>query len=368
MFDKRLKQLAVQLIHYSVELKKGEHLLINCTIAERPLVKELIRSAYAAGGYPHVQINDEQLRRGIIAGFSPEHAEHMVAYEKTKMDGMDAVISVVTTENPMELAEVSCEKMALWNQAASRWNEKQRAGGIKWCVCIYPTPFYANCAGMSLESFEEYYFHVCCMDYRKFGAAMLQLKDVLDHTEQIHIKAPGTDLVLSIKGIPKQISAGNRNMPDGEVYTAPEKESVNGVITFNVPSVFQGKRFENIRLVFRDGKAIEAYGTPLDALNEILNVDSGARYTGEFAFGLNPALNVPIGLTLFDEKINGSIHFAMGNSLDVTDNGNRSVIHWDLVAMHTPEMGGGSIYADGTLLRKDGKFVLPQLQGLNGKQ
>ncbi len=367
MFDERLKQLADQLVGYSVDLKRGEHLLINCTAAERPLVKELIRSTYEAGGYPHVQISDEQLRREIISRFSTEHAENMVIYEKAKMDGMDALISLVTMENPMEYAKVPHEKMALWNQAASCWNEKQRNGAVKWCVCIYPTAFYANCAGMSLDDFEEYYFHVCCMDYRRLGEAMTRLKEILDRTEHIHIKAPGTDLEFSIKGIPKRISAGDRNIPDGEVYTAPVRESVNGVITFNVPSIFSGKRFENIRLVFRDGKAVEAYGAPIGALNEILNTDSGARYIGEFAFGLNPALTVPIGLTLFDEKINGSFHLAMGNALDVTDNGNRSAIHWDMVSMQTPEMGGGSIYADGTLLRKDGKFVLPQLEELNSR-
>ena len=367
MVDVRLKQLADQLINYSVGLKKGEHVLITSTPAGTPLVKELIRSAYAAGAYPHVGISDPQLSTALMMGLKPEQAAAMIRYDNAKIEEMDATIHVEATLNPYEDAAVPREKREVMRLAGMEQEKiKKRKNISRWSLCIYPTAYYANCAGMSLDDFEDYYFSVCCMNYRRFGEAMERLRAILENADRIHIEAPGTDLTFSIKGINKRVSAGDRNVPDGEVYTAPVRDSVNGKVTFNVPSLFQGKRFENISLVFKDGKAIEAHGSPENVLNDILNTDAGARYAGEFAFGVNPRLNIPIGLTLFDEKINGSFHIAMGNGLDVVDNGNRSAIHWDLVSMHTPEMGGGSIYVDNVLIRKDGKFVLPELEELNG--
>lgn len=367
MFDKRLKQLADQLITYSVSLKAGEHVLITSAPAGAPLVKELVRSAYAVGAYPHVQLSDPEISKEIMLGLQPEQAAAMIRYDHGRVEEMDATISVGATLNPYEDAAVPREKREVMRLAGVEQEKIKKKKEIsRWSVCIYPTAYYANCAGMSLDDFEDYYFSVCCMDYRRFGEAMEKLRALLEKADQVRIEAPGTELAFSIKGINKRVSAGDRNVPDGEVYTAPVRESINGKVAFNVPSLFQGKRFENISLVFRDGKAVEAHGTPEKALNDILDTDPGARYTGEFAFGVNPRLDVPIGLTLFDEKINGSFHIAMGNGLDVVDNGNRSAIHWDLVSMHTPEMGGGSIYVDGILIRKDGRFVLPELEELNG--
>lgn len=367
MIDKRLKELADQMIRDSICLKAGEHVLITSAPAGVPLTKELIRSAYAIGACPHVQISDPEISKEIMMGLQPEQAAVMIRLEYAQIEEIDATISVRAALNPYEDAAVPHEKREIMRLAAvEQEKQKQKKAISRWCVCIYPTVYYAHCAGMPLDDFEEYYFSVCCMNYRRFGEAMEKLRALLEDADQVHIEAPGTDLTFSIKGIGKRVSAGDRNIPDGEVYTAPVRESVNGKVTFNVPTLFQGKRFENISLVFQDGKAVEAHAAAGKALNDILDTDPGARYTGEFAFGVNPRLNVPIGLTLFDEKINGSFHIAMGNGLDVVDNGNRSAIHWDLVSLHTPEMGGGSIYIDGVLIRRDGKFVLPELAELNG--
>lgn len=365
MKDFRLHKLAEQLVHDSLDLQTGENLLIRCTAAEIPLVKELIKSTYAAGAYPHIQMSDEEISRERLAGLTPEMAEVTVGYEKALMDRMDACLSVGTSRNPMESAGIPARQRRIWAKANEARSQKLRAGGIKWCVCIYPTSFYANSAGLSLDAFEDYYFDVCCMDYRRLGAAMDKLKRLLDGADRVRLLSPGTDLSFSIRGVNKRVSAGDRNIPDGEVYTAPVKESVEGVISFNIPSIYDGKRFEGIRLTFQAGKVIEARANLERELEEILDTDEGARYIGEFAFGLNPKLELPLGITLFDEKIRGSIHLALGHALDVTDNGNRSAIHWDLVLLQTVEKGGGSVFVDGRLVRKDGLFVLPELLCLN---
>lgn len=367
MKDLRFTKLAEQLVRYSVSLQPGEHLLIGCSPQDLPLAKELIRAAYRAGGYPHVSLEDAGLRRCLLEGLQEEQAAAIAEYERCRFDRMDAYINLATTQNAMENAAVDPQKLREYARMKNQATQKMRQGRVKWCVCISPNDLYANNAGMCLDDFERYYFDVCCMDYARFGRAMEKLRLRMEQTDRVRILAPGTDLSFSIRGVPKCVSAGERNVPDGEVYTAPVRESVNGTIQFNVPSVFNGTRFEAIQLRFENGKAVSAQANWTSKLNEILDTDAGARYVGEFAFGLNPKLTVPLGLTLFDEKIRGSIHLAMGNALDLTDNGNRSAIHWDMVSLHTPEWGGGSVYFDDVLVRKDGVFVLPELEELNAQ-
>ena len=367
MKDPRLEKLADILINYSVSLQKGEHLLINCTVDEIPLVRELIRKTYDAGGYPHINISNNELKKEFLKNLSQPQAEAMAEWEEIRMNRMDAYISVATSGNPMELSEVPQEKLALYaNVVDKKVNKKRREGRVKWCVTIYPSQVYAYSAFMSLEQFEDYYFKVCCLDYTRLGESMDKLRKILEDADHVFIRSPGTEIAFSIKGVPKMASKGERNLPDGEVYTAPVRESVNGYITFNVPSIYQGTRYENIYLAFKNGKVVQAESNYTKRLNAVLDTDEGARYVGEFAFGLNPYLHTPVGLTLFDEKIHGSIHFALGNALDLTDNTNRSSIHWDLVSIHRPEFGGGEVWIDGILIRKDGKFIPPDLKALNG--
>jgi aminopeptidase len=194
---------------------------------------------------------------------------------------------------------------------------------------------------------------------------MTPLQDLMNRTDKVQIKGPGTDLTFSIKNIPAIKCSGLMNIPDGEVFTAPVKNSINGTLQYNVPAVFQGRTYEHIAFTFKDGKIIKATANETESLNKVLDTDAGSRYVGEFSFGLNPYILTPMKDTLFDEKIAGSFHMTPGRCYDEAPNGNQSAIHWDLVCIQRPEYGGGEIYLDGVLVRKDGRFVLPELAGLN---
>lgn len=366
MRDERLTRLARQVIEYSVALQKGEHVLIHCTGAEEPLVRELIDCALERGAYPHLDISNPRLRARILGAYDENLAEVEAAWMEERMAHMSASISVSTFENPMEYARIAREKLALYSKlVGSRAGKRERAGEVRWCVLIYPTPMYAYGANMSTEEFENYYFKVCCLDYARLGQEMDKLRELMEKTHEVRIVRPDTDLTFSIDSIGKMSSKGDRNVPDGEVYTAPKLHSVNGHIRFNVPSIRDGVRFEDISLRFKEGRVIEASSNETEKLNRMLDTDAGARYTGEFAFGVNPYLKTPIGTTLFDEKINGSIHIALGNALDLTDNGNRSAIHWDMVAILREEYGGGEVYFDGQCVQRNGLFLPEALQALN---
>ena len=223
----------------------------------------------------------------------------------------------------------------------------------------------AQLAKMSTEAFEDFYFQVCNLDYSKMSAAMDSLVELMDQTDKVRLVGPGTDLTFSIKGIKAIKCAGELNIPDGEVYSAPVRDSVNGVVTYNTPSPYQGFTFENVKLTFKDGKIIEATANNTERINKVFDTDEGARYVGEFAIGVNPYILHPMQDILFDEKIDGSFHFTPGQCYDDAYNGNKSNIHWDLVNIQRPEYGGGEIYFDDVLIRKDGRFVIPELEKLN---
>jgi aminopeptidase len=223
----------------------------------------------------------------------------------------------------------------------------------------------AQQAGKSTEAFEAFYFNVCTMDYRRMGQAMKPLKARMVATDRVRIVGPGTDLRFSIKGIPAICCDGKVNIPDGEVFTAPVRTSINGTLQYNARSIYQGVIHDNVRFVFKEGKIVEATSTNTAHLNKVLDTDEGARYVGEFAIGFNPYVTEPMLDILFDEKIAGSFHFTPGNAYDEADNGNKSVVHWDLVCMQTPQHGGGEIWFDDTLIRKDGLFVPDDLRSLN---
>lgn len=204
------------------------------------------------------------------------------------------------------------------------------------------------------------------VDYQKMAEAVKPLEELMVATDKVRILGPGeTDLSLSIKDIPVKPCTGLCNIPDGECYTAPVKDSINGVIHYNARTIYHGVTFDDIRLEFRDGKIVDFSSSNDEALGKILDSDKGSRYVGEFAVGFNPKITSPMCDILFDEKIGGSIHLAVGSSYDEASNGNKSSIHWDMVLIQTPEYGGGEIYFDDKLIRKDGLFVLPELEGLN---
>lgn len=366
MKDERIGKLAHNLINYSCALSAGEKILIEATGVDYEIITALVKEAYAVGALPFVEIFDNKIKREIINGLNKETAELMAKYASVRMAEMDAYIGLRGGLNSFELSDVPGENMQLYSKYYSHpVHHELRVNGTKWVVLRWPTEAMAQLAKMSTEAFEQFYFDVCNLDYQKMDKAMQPLIELIEKTDKVRIIAKDTNLSFSIKGISGMRCSGLRNIPDGEVYTAPVRDSVNGFITYNTPSIENGIEFTNVRLEFKNGKIIKADSNKPVELNKILDTDEGARYIGEFALGVNPYITKPIGDILFDEKICGSIHFTPGSCYDDCNNGNQSAVHWDLVQIQTPEYGGGEIYFDGRLIRKDGRFVIDELAGLN---
>lgn len=366
MTDLRLQKLAKNLVNYSCALKKGEKVLIEAKGIDYMLVNEIIKEVYAVGAFPFVEIYDNRVSRELLLGETEEYAKLKARYDGYRMAEMDAYIGIRGGENCNEFSDVPPANMKTESEFYSHpVHHELRVKKTKWVVLRYPNQGMAQQAGMSTDAFEDFYFNVCNLDYSKMDRAMDALKVRLDKADEVHIIAKDTDITFSIKGIGSKKCSGERNIPDGEIYTAPVKNSVNGVITYNAPSVEQGVKHENVSLTFKDGKIINATGNYPEKLQQIFDIDEGARYIGEFSFGVNPYIVKPMGDILFDEKISGSIHFTPGCCYDDCYNGNISALHWDLVQIQTKEYGGGEIYIDGELIRKDGLFVPDDLKCLN---
>lgn len=364
--DPRIQELAQRLIRYSLNLQKGEKVLIENIGLQPPLVKALVREAFAVGALPLVTVKDQEIMRALIMGTSEEHMELMAKHELSRMQDVDAYIAVRAFENINEYSDIPEEKMGTYSRIFYKQvHFGERIPNKRWVVLRYPNKSMAQAANMSLESFEDFYFSVCNLDYSKMSKAMDALVELMDRTDRVRIVGPKTDLRFSIKGIPTIKCDGKLNIPDGECYTAPIRDSVEGTIYYNAPTNYHSTTFTDIQFTFSQGKIVEATSSNTKVLNEILDTDEGARYIGEFAIGFNPYILNPMQDILFDEKIAGSFHFTPGNAYDIADNGNRSSIHWDLVQIQRPEYGGGEIWFDDVLIRKDGIFVLPELQGLN---
>lgn len=367
MKDHRIEKLANNLLNYSINLKKDEKILIEVLGEDAiPLCKELIKQAETLGAHPFFNIIDYDILREFLINATEEQIKLYGSYDKKRMEDMDAYIAVRANSNSSTLSGIAKEKMELYNKYYTLpVHFEERVKNTKWCILRYPNDSMAQMSNMNTEEFEDFFFKVCTLDYQKMSNAMDSLVELMNKTDKVHISGNGTDLTFSIKGIKAEKYMGTFNIPDGEVATAPVKESVNGFITYNTESRYNGILFNNIKFEFKDGKIIKATSNKEKELNEILDIDNGARYIGEFALGLNPYIEKAIGDTLFDEKIKGSFHFTPGDSLEESDNGNRSSIHWDIVNIQTLEYGGGEIYFDNVLIRKDGKFVLKQLEKLN---
>ncbi len=366
MKDPRIEKLAENLINYSVELKPGEKILIENIGGEIPLTKALINQAYKAGGQPYLTIKNHELLRFLLNECTVEQIKETAAFEIARMKEMNAYIGIRSGENVSELGAVPSEKMKIYAEHYQKpLHSDLRVKHTRWCILRYPNHSMAQLAGMATDLFEDFYFKVCNLDYSRMSKAMDSLVKVMENTDRVRITGKDTDLSFSIKGLPAIKCDGKLNIPDGEVFTAPVRDSVNGVITYNSPAVYQGVTFENIRLEFENGKIVKATANDTERINHIFDTDEGARYVGEFAIGVNPFIEKPMKDTLFDEKIKGSIHFTPGSCYDECDNGNKSAIHWDLVFIQRPEYGGGEIWFDDVLIRKDGIFVPGELHCLN---
>ncbi|MDR1135143.1 MAG: aminopeptidase [Clostridiales Family XIII bacterium] len=363
--DDRIKRLSQVLVSYSCDIKPGEKVLISYEGEScKPLIKEIIKDVYSAGAWPYFEARDSTISREILLGCGEEQIEFMKDCQLEQMKGMDAYIAVRGGLNVSELADVPPAKLNLYNKGL-RPVLDYRVNHTKWVVLRYPNYSMAQLANTSLEAFEDFYFKVCTLDYAKMSAAMDPLVALMNRTDRVRVTGKGTDISFSIKDIPAIKCDGERNIPDGEVYTAPVRDSLNGIISYNTMSEEQGFTFENIVFEIKDGKIIKASSNNNERINELLDTDENARYFGEFAIGVNPFVLHPMKDTLFDEKISGSIHLTPGAAYEDAFNGNKSAIHWDLVLIQRPDYGGGEIWFDDVLIRKDGIFVLPELFCLN---
>src|SRR5438874_13463664 len=361
MRDPRFDRLAEILVGYSTELRRNEKMLIEAFDAPDEMTIARVRAARKRGAIPFVQLQRARGSRELALDASEPQLRLLARHELARMKQMDAYIAVRGSHNITEQADVPTDQMKLIAKKM-RPIQDHRVQKTKWVVLRWPTPAMAQLASMSTEAFEDFFFEVCTLDYRKLQAGMNALKKLMERTDRVEIAGPGTDLRFSIKKIPAVICGGDRNIPDGEVFTAPVKNSVEGHITFNVPTIYQGTSFDGIRLEFRQGKVVEATSNQTAKLNAILNSDPGARYVGEFSMGFNPHILEPMRDILFDEKIAGSFHFTPGQAYEEADNGNRSQVHWDMVSIQRKSYGGGEIYFDGKLIRRDGEFTTKELR------
>lgn len=365
--DERVKTLAWNLINKSVKLKKGEKIWIHYTGPSTvDLGRALVKEAYKVGAMPFPRFVDQPMEREMLLGCTKEQLEIMAANDMALMEQMDCYIAVRGADNVAEYSDVPSDKMNMYELVYGiPVHHETRINKTRWCVLRYPNNAMAQLNNQSLEAFEDFYFQVCNLDYSKMAKAMESLVKLMNATDKVRITGPGTDLTFSIKDIPAIPCSGDINIPDGEVYTAPVKNSVNGTLTYNTPAVYQGFTFENVSFEFKDGKIVKATANNTERINQVLDTDPGARYIGEFAIGVNPYVLHPMKDTLFDEKIAGSFHFTPGNAYEDAQNGNASAVHWDLVCIQRSDYGGGEMYFDDVLIRKDGIFVIPELECLN---
>ena len=366
MKDPRITQLAENLINNAISLKANENILIETTDTPDELSTELIKAVAKVGGNAFVHNYNSRVRREIIRSASEEQMKLSAELAMDEMKKMQAYLSIRAMNNAMENCDINDKKMLAYRKITQDVLN-YRVNNTRWCVLRWPNPSMAQGAKMSTEAFEDFYFKACLADYPKMAAAAQNLVDLMNRTDKVRLVAQDTDITFSIKGIPAVPCCGNMNIPDGEVYTAPVQGSIEGVIHYNTPTLYDGKQFSNIRLVFKQGKIVEATCETGDnkSLNAIFDTDEGARYVGEFAIGFNPFVLSPMCDILFDEKIAGSIHFTPGMCYEDAPNGNKSAIHWDLVLIMRPEYGGGEIWFDDKLIRKDGLFVVDELKCLN---
>lgn len=366
MFDPRMKKLADVLIGYSCDVKPGERVLIDAFDMPSEMVSILIDRVVDAGGIPFASTSMAKVSRTMYMNASVEQLEILGKRDLEFMKEMQCYIGLRGSHNITEISDVPDEQLKLVQEHYQRPVMDYRVDHTKWVVLRWPTPSMAQLAGMSTDQFENFYFDVCTLDYAKMAKAEKPLVDRMMRTDMVRILGPlDTDISFSIKGIPAVACVGDRNIPDGEVFTAPVRDSVNGVIHFNAGTIEHGKPYDDIRLAFKDGKIIEATSSDTKSLNAELDTDEGARYIGEFSLGFNPHITKAIRDILFDEKIAGSLHFTPGRAYEEADNGNRSKLHWDMVLIQTEEYGGGEIWFDDELIRMDGRFIPTYLQCLN---
>ncbi len=359
------EKLAKKLVNYSCKVKPNEKVLVTYSDCPNTFIECLIEEITKAKAIPLIYRLDKKIKRRLLLNSSVEMFEYYKTMVEPIMKSADAVILIGGSNNDFEMSDVPSEAMGNYSKIyvePIHFNIRCRK---KWVLLRYPTSAFAQSSGQSSEKFSKFFFDVCTLDYEDLDRKMGPLKELMEATDKVHIVTPTTDLSFSIKGLPAIKCSGQCNIPDGECYTAPVKNSVNGIVKFNVPAIDNGIEFNDITLTFKDGKIVDHDCNEKEKFREILDTDEGSRYLGEFSFGLNPYCTYSLKDILFDEKMSGSIHLAIGSSYDDCYNGNKSAVHLDLIQKHSPELGGGKIYFDDKLIYEDGKFICPNLVALN---
>src|SRR3954452_11794999 len=367
--DPRWETLAEILISHSLRLAEGETLLIECfDLPDIALPCLLIRKAAARGARALIETRDMRLVRELVRRSSEAGMRVWGEIDRHRMERVQAYLGLRGAWNISELTDVPAGQMDLYNSLYQKpVHFEYRITKTRWCVLRLPSSSMAQQAGMSTEAFEDFYFDVCTLDYAWLARALDPLVARMNAANDVHITGPDTDLRFSIAGIPVVSCAGEMNIPDGEVFTAPVRDSIEGHVRFNTPTIYQGTSFDGIRLEFAGGRIVRAECTAGDVnkLRRIFEADEGASFVGEWSIGCNPRILHPMRDILFDEKIAGSFHLTPGNAYDEADNGNRSKVHWDLVQIQRAEYGGGTIAFDGVPIRVDGLFVPEDLKMLD---
>lgn len=368
--DPRDRDLARLLVRHSTKAKAGELVFVHCVGGDTlrlgaAICEEVVR----VGATPYLQHTEPEITRAVVTGGNERVFRRMARFELKQMKDADCYIGIRGPHNAFEMSGVPRRQLDLYNRLVVQpVHMQERVKRTRWVVLRYPNGAMAQMAQQSTAAFADFYYRVCCLDYARMQRAVQPLKKLMEATDEVHITGPGTDLRLSIKGIPAVPCCGEMNIPDGECFTAPVRDSVEGTVLFNAPTLWEGSPYEKIALRFEKGCVVEATAATAEQtrrLNAVLDQDPGARRVGEFAIGFHPHVLQPMRDILFDEKIAGSFHMALGQCYDEASNGNRSALHWDLVCIQRPDFGGGEMRFDGKLVRKDGRFVPPALRGLN---
>ncbi len=361
MADPRVERYASLLVETCVDVRPGWEVLVIATPLARPLLEELARQIGRKGAYVYQRLDFSGATGGGVNAWletaPAEILEELPPVDRFAIENVDCVIAVSAPENTREAAAIPAERMAKLNKAYRPAMQRIVSGNLAWVGCQFPCPALAQEAGMSLREFEDFLYGACLIEWDAERDRMQAVKDRLDASDEIRIVAPGTDLTLSLAGREGKIDAGGANMPGGEVFYSPVETSAAGEVAFSeFPAVYDGRELTNIRLRFEDGVVVDASADREEAfLLEILDTDEGSRRLGELGFGCNPGITRHMRNTLFDEKINGTVHLALGNGFEFLGGTNESNVHWDIVK---DVREGGRIYADGGLILEDGDWRL----------
>jgi len=354
--DPRIDEYARLLVERSVDVQPGWQVVVRGTPLARPLIESVLEQIAQRGAHPLLQLSFEQIG-GPFAREAPlETLREAAPLQRRIWEEADAFISVWAPENTREGSELSEERRKALRQMSGPMRERTMALAVPWVIAEYPVHSAAQDAGMTLTEFEEFIFASVLLDWDAEAERMRRLADVFDETEEVRIVAPGTDLTLSLAGRSGAVDDGHVNMPGGEVFYSPIEDSANGVIEFSeFPACYFGREVEGARLVFQDGRVVDASARAgEDFLVQTLDTDDGARRVGELGIGCNPAIQRFMKNVAFDEKIDGTVHLALGNSYSFTGGMNESAIHWDIVK---DLRRGGEIHAGGRLVQANGDWV-----------